>query len=328
MRLFVGSFQNGETDMSILCVGQLVADIIVRPVNHLPVPGRTDFVKEIELLSGGCAANTSSVLAKLGAQSRLVAIIGQDNLGDAAMADLKDAGVRLDTVLRKPGLSTSAVIVVVSASGERSFLYRDGGNELLTNSHIHDSALKAARIVHIGGVMKLINLDLNELLARAKSFGCATSIDTDWDARGHWMRRLEHALPSVDYLIANQEEAAMLSGEDAPIDAARALLARGPQAVAIKRGAHGALLATRAEVSEFPAYRVNVTDSTCAGDSFVAGLLLGISRRMPLEKAMTLANAAGALCTTQISHRAITSLEGLHSFIRSQSLAVPVGQGE
>src|SRR5262249_45556999 len=156
-------------------------------------------------------------------------------------------------------------------------------------------ALKAARIVHIGGVMKLIHLDLNELLARAKSFGCATSIDTDWDARGHWMQRLEPALPYVDYLIANQEEAAMLSGEEAPSEAARALLACGPQAVAIKRGEHGALLATRTGISEFPAYRVKVRDSTCAGDSFVAGFLLGIRRGRSLDEAMTLANAAGAL---------------------------------
>jgi len=305
--------------MSILCVGQLVADIVVRPVKGLPVPGRTDFVQELELLAGGCAANTAAVLAKLGAQTRLAALIGQDSLGDAALADLKTAGVRLDTVLREPALSTSAVIVLVSDTGERSFLYRDGGNEQLANRHVPDAALQTARIVHVGGAMKLMNLDLAELMDRAKSFGCATSLDTDWDPRGNWMLRLERALPKVDYLMTNQEEAAMLSGKEAPGDAARTLLARGPQAVVVKRGEHGALLATRAQTADFPAYRVEVRDTTCAGDSFVAGFLLGISRGWPLEASMRLGNAAGALCTTQISHRGIISLEDTRRLIKDQS---------
>jgi sugar/nucleoside kinase (ribokinase family) len=303
--------------MSILCVGQLVADMVVRPVNNLPFPGRTDLVEELKLLAGGCAANTAAVLAKLGIESRLATLIGQDSLGDAALADIKTAGVQLDAVLRDSALSTSAVIVVVSSTGQRSFLYREGGNEELSNHHVSDAVLRAARIVHVGGAMKLMKLDLGELMKRGKSCGCTTSLDTDWDPRGNWMRRLEGALPNLDYLLTNQEEAAMLAGEEAPSEAARALLALGPKAVVVKRGEHGALLATSAGVSEFPTYPVAVRDTTCAGDSFVAGFLLGVHQGWPLEEAMCLANAAGALCTTQVSHRAITSLEDTRRLIQS-----------
>src|SRR5208283_1130717 len=78
-----------KTDMYILCVGQLVADVVVRPVDALPYPGRTDLVKDLQINSGGCAANTAAVLAKLGAEVRLAALIGQDVLGEAALADVK-----------------------------------------------------------------------------------------------------------------------------------------------------------------------------------------------------------------------------------------------
>ncbi len=310
--------------MSILCIGQLVADIVVRPVNGLPVPGRTDFVEELQLLAGGCAANTAAVAAKLGAEARVAALIGQDSLGDAALADLRAAGVRLDAVVRDRSVSTSAVVVLVSGTGERSFLYRDGGNERLANRHVPDSVLKEARLVHVGGAMKLMELDLAELLGRAKSFGCTTSLDTDWDARGNWMRKLGDALPKLDYLMTNQEEAAMLAGKQAPQDAARALLALGPQAVAVKRGERGSMLATPRGVFELPAYRVPVRDTTCAGDSFAAGFLLGVSRGWPLEDSMRLGNAAGALCTTQISHRAITSLEDTLRLVKSQPVDAAV----
>ena len=50
-------------------------------------------------------------------------------------------------------------------------------------------------------------------------------------------------------------------------------------------------------------------DTTCAGDSFAAGFLLGVALEWPLEKSLRFANAAGGLCTTQISHRGIASLK-------------------
>jgi sugar/nucleoside kinase (ribokinase family) len=308
--------------MSILCVGQLVADIVVRPVEALPVPGRTSFVEEFELISGGCAANTAAVLAKLGAEARLAALIGEDTLGDAALADLKRAGVHLEAVRREKSVPTAAAIVMVSPTGERSFFYRGGGNERLANHHVPDPLLKAARIVHVGGAMKLMGLDLAELLVRAKAFGCITALDTDWDVRGNWMAKLKDALPQLDYLLTNQEEAAMLSGKDAPRDAARELLARGPRVVVIKRGELGSMLATREGVAAIPAYQVEVRDTTCAGDSFVAGFLQGVDRGWPLEESLRLANAAGALCTTALSHRGITSLEDTLRLVKTQPLTL------
>ncbi len=301
--------------MSILCVGQLVADIVVRPVEKLPYPGRTEPVEDLNLISGGCAANTAAVLAKLGAEVRLVALIGQDSFGDAALADLKRAGVNVEAVWREAQLPTSVAIVLIDGKGERSFYYRAGGCEKLANHHVADGILRTAGIIHLGGAMKMLNLDLAELMGRAKSFGCITSLDTDWDIYGNWMRKLQGALPKIDYLITNEEEATMLSGKDNPREAARELLGRGPKAVAVKRGERGAMLATKDSVAEFPAYRVKVRDTTCAGDAFAAGFLLGVSLGRPLDESVRLGNAAGALCTTQISHRGIISFEQVRRLI-------------
>src|SRR5512138_316700 len=301
--------------MSIVCVGQLVADIVVRPVRALPFPGRTTPVDEIELLSGGCAANTAAVLAKLGAEARLVALIGRDAFGDAALADQVRAGVNVESVSRETDLPTSVAIVLVDGAGQRSFYYRAGTLEAMSNRHVPDAALRSARVVHVGGAMKMLNLDLAELMGRARSFGCLTSLDTDWDIYGNWMRLLEKALPKIDFLLTNEEEAAELAGKKDPEDAARALLTFGPKSVAVKRGEKGSLLATKDGVSEFPAYPVEVRDTTCAGDAFVAGFLLGASSCRPLDECMRLGNAAGALCTTRVSHRGVTSLEAVRRLI-------------
>jgi sugar/nucleoside kinase (ribokinase family) len=293
-----------------------VADVVVRPVAGLPVSGRAEPVEELQLLSGGCAANTAAVLAKLGTGVRLAAVIGYDALGDAVLADLQAAGVHLDAVVRETEAPTSAAIVLVTATGERSFFYRPGGNERLANRHVTDAVLRKARIVHVGGAMKLLQLDLAELMRRAHSFGCITSLDTDWDFNGHWMKTLRDALPQIDYLITNEEEATMLTGKQAPHDAARDLLSRGPKAVVVKRGERGCLSLASSGVIELPAYPVEVRDTTCAGDAFVAGFLLGIGGGKPLAESLRLANAAGALCTTQISHRAISSLDDVLNLMK------------
>jgi sugar/nucleoside kinase (ribokinase family) len=79
------------------------------------------------------------------------------------------------------------------------------------------------------------------------------------------------------------------------------------------------MLATRGGMTEFPPYCVPVFDTTCAGDSFVAGFLYGLNHDLPLDESVRLGNAAGALCTTQISHRAITSLSDVRQLMNGRA---------
>lgn len=304
--------------MSILCIGQLVSDIVVRPVDALPVAGRAELVEHLELLAGGCAANTACVLAKLGAPVALAALIGADALGDAVLADLAAVGVRTPLVHRDPSVPTTAAIVLASSSGERSFFCRNGGNERLSNAQIPDAALSDAKIVHIGGAMKLLGLDLAELTGRAKAHGCLVSLDTDWDVHGKWMETLGPALPAIDCLLTNEEESFMLTGEKNYQAAAQRLRAAGPQTVVVKRGKRGLTVLGRSGSFEFPACRVEVFDTTCAGDSCAAGFLYGLHEGWSLEDAARLANATGGLCTTKLSHRGVVSLEETQRFLAAE----------
>ena len=61
----------------------------------------------------------------------------------------------------------------------------------------------------------------------------------------------------------------------------------------VKRGGCGAMLITAEKVAEYPAYPVEVVDTTCAGDAFAAGVLFGVSRRMSLDDSVRLGNACG-----------------------------------
>lgn len=305
--------------MSVLCVGQLVADMVVRPVASLPTPGQTSLVDDIVLTAGGCAANTASVLAKMGLPVSAVGVVGRDRLADVVLSELEQCSVSVTDVLRDPAVPTSAVIVLVDEHGERSFLYREGGNEQLSCEMISDAALRASDYLHVGGAMKLLNLDLAALLARGRGLGCTTSLDTDWDPRGRWIAALERALPQVDYLLTNEEEGSMLTGLTDPVEIGKSLLARGPRAVVVKRGSRGATVVTGASAEDYPAFDVPVTDTTCAGDAFAAGFIFGLSQGWDLAASARFANALGALCTTQIGHAGISTLPSAIEFLHLAS---------
>jgi sugar/nucleoside kinase (ribokinase family) len=293
---------------TVLCVGQLVADVVVRPVNGLPVPGRADRVEDLQVLAGGCAANTASVLAKLGARVRAAGLIGTDLLGDLVLQEIGRCGVDVSSVTRSDQVSTSAVIVLVDGRGERSFLYRAGGNEQFALPSVPDGLFEGVGLVHVGGAMKLTNLDLVALLAAAKRAGCVTTLDTDWDASGKWFEFLGPALAHVDCLMTNEEEGRELTGKTGLDEMAEFLRKAGPPTVVIKRGPAGAVAANGHSLQEFGPYDVPVLDSTCAGDAFAAGLIYGLVEGWPLERAVRLGNATGGLATTQLSHWGVRSL--------------------
>ena len=113
----------------ILCVGQIVADLVVRPVDRLPVPGLLDLVEDIQFGPGGCACNTACVLAKLGAPTKICGLVGSDALGGTVLSLIAGYGVDISCVERSDELPTSAVLVLVDSQGQRSFLYRPGCNE-------------------------------------------------------------------------------------------------------------------------------------------------------------------------------------------------------
>ena len=75
------------------------------------------------------------------------------------------------------------------------------------------------------------------------------------------------------------------------------LIGRGAKMVLNKRGAAGVLLVTADECRMISGFKVNAVDTTAAGDSFNAGLAVGLAEGMDIDHAIRLANATGALST-------------------------------
>lgn len=121
-------------------------------------------------------------------------------------------------------------------------------------------------------------------------------------------------LQGLDLFVPNESEAIQFTGT-ADAEAALAVLERHVPTVVIKRGANGAIASHEGRRYAVPAPKVQVVDTTGAGDSFNAGLIYGVLRGAPFEEALRYAVICGTLSTTDYGGRALPRETDLLAYV-------------
>ncbi len=290
-------------EKNVLCLGIIVGDFIAKPVEGMPERGKLTLVGKTELHIGGCATNTGIVLKKLGGNVSIMGKVGNDNLGKFIINKLKEEGINTDYIKVSNEFTTSGTSVLVHSDGERSFLHSVGANSDFSIEDIDFSILSNFYILHIAGpylMPKFIGEGLFQTLKIAKSKKLITSLDTVWNPFGNWLDGIENSLLYIDYFFTSIEEAKMISGEKEEEKICNFFLSKGVKNVCLKMGEKGSFIANKRLTHYFPALKVNVVDTTGAGDGYVAGFIKGIIENFDFEKCGLLANIVGAKITTEI----------------------------
>lgn len=269
---------------------------------------------------GGAPANVACALARLGTSAGLISRLGHDRAGEALQRCCAGRGVDLRGVQWDPGRPTRIVLVTRDAEGDRCF----GGFSGDRGEGFADQALDATalprhvfadcRWLLIGSIPLASPASaaaLHRAVALQQAGGGAVALDVNWrpsfwamDAEGA-RRHLEPLLGQVQLLKLAAEEATWLFGSTDPQQIAQYL----PQhpAVVITDGGHGVAWALAGTSGRQTAPMVPVTDTTGAGDAFLAGLLHGLLQRpeparpgdaAAVEEAMAFACACGSIVCT------------------------------
>jgi sugar/nucleoside kinase (ribokinase family) len=292
----------------VVCAGNIVVDILVRPVGEIRWD-TTTWVDRIEQGLGGNGANTSFALATLGTAVCLKGMAGIDSFGDWALERLSQAGVETSLVGRcaEP---TATTVALIHDNGARAFLHRPGASaEAFPEPVDFTGPLPiACSHFHLANVFGLprMRMHAGETLASAKRAGLTTSLDTGWDAKGQWMEIAAPCLPHLDLLFVNLDEARHLTGCETAEAAAREFLRRGVRCVVVKLGGEGCMVQSSDYSTCVPAFQVSVVDTTGAGDCFTAGFLSAWLGGESMEAAGEFANAVGALSVQSLG--AVTGL--------------------
>jgi sugar/nucleoside kinase (ribokinase family) len=255
----------------IATLGDLVEDVVV----WLSASTRTgtDTPAQINRRRGGSAANVAAMIARCGSAARFIGSVGDDDLGSRLIEGLEADGVDV-VVERMPDRTTGTIVVLVDASGERSFLTDRGACDALATPR--SSWLDGVAALHVpvySFCHEPLSATATSLVLSAHRRGIPVSVDASSagaiDDLGLDVVRalLRELMP--DTLLANADEAAVLGiAADAPADGPARTVVKNGSAPTVVIDADGCV-----EVVPVPQV-VDVVDTTGAGDGFAAGWLI------------------------------------------------------
>ncbi len=291
----------------IVVVGDVMVDVVARAAGPLAHASDTD--AHVRWTGGGAAANVAAWLASAGVPVVLVARAGADLAGRGAVAELREAGVVVHVAVDGER-ATGTCVVVIGADGERTMLPDRGANLAIAPDDLPAELFMSGGHLHLSGYTLLHDGPRAAGLAaldHAREAGMTISIDPASAAplAACGIERVLGWIGGVDLLLPNLDEARVLTGEDEPEAAARALVGRAAaREVIVTLGAGGALWTDGREVVRVAAPEVErVVDTTGAGDAFAAGWLAARRAGAEPREALGAACAQGARAVSRAGAR-------------------------
>ncbi len=284
--------------VDVLVVGDLVTDVVVRPLAER-APG-SDTPSQIGERPGGQGANQAVWLAAEGVAVGLAARVGAADVERRAAA-LRAAGV-MPFLTADRELETGRIVVLVDpGTGERDMYSDRGAASALAPADLN-VGIRACRCwVHLSGYAAFGRHGeavFATAIATARRGGLGVSVDpaSTTDLLHFGVPRFLQLVDAIDLLLPNIDEARLLTGCDIAEDAVR-VLSRSAAEVSVTSGPDGAVAARAGgPLTALPARPVDVVDTTGAGDAFTAGYLAGriagATERECLERGLAAAGRA------------------------------------
>lgn len=268
---------------------------------------------------GGAPANVLTCLSKCGRKTAFIGKVGADMHGEFLKATLEENRICTEGVITDDGVFTTLAFVALSDEGERSFSFarKPGADTCLTQEELREELIRDSKVFHFGSLSltaEPVRGATFKALQVAKESGCIISYDPNyraplWDSKEAAIEGMRSVLSYVDVMKLSDEETALLTDKEDPVEAATALLEMGISVVAVTLGAKGALVCTKDGCTTVPGYRANLIDTTGAGDSFWGGFLHKLleSGRRPeevtLKEASSFAKYANAVASLCVERR-------------------------
>ncbi len=295
--------------LDVLAIGQCASDTLCL-VPHLPHADTKLEVGAFVRAPGGPAATAAATVQRLGGRAAFLGRLGDDALGDHALAQLAAQGIDITHCVRTPGAAShQAVVLACPSDGTRTIVWTRGSAGLARPDDVPRDAVLAAK-----GLL----LDSLHLEAGAHAAAIARRAKRPVFLDGGTARDgVLAVLKRTDVCFATRAFAFDLTGART-IAAALPKLARlGPRVVGVTLGAEGAIAydAAARETLVSSGFAVDVVDTTGAGDAFHGALAFALLRGARLDIACAFANAVAALACTALGAQA-----GLPT--RAQALAL------
>lgn len=296
----------------VLCLGEILFDCLADQLGL-----KLEEVKSWTPYPGGAPANVACALVKLGTSAGFIGAVGEDEPGNQLVKLLTEVGVDTTGVQRYYTAPTRQVYVLRDLAGDRNF----AGFGEYDSSEFADTRLQAQQLPEalfaeadflVLGTLELAYPEseqaVHQALKLAELYDLMIILDVNWRPV-FWQdanvarQKISEIFKQVDFLKLSKEEAEWLFNTTDP--GAITYRLNSIEGVLVTDGENGCAYCLGENEGHLPSYRVNVVDTTGAGDSFLAGFIhrlcqYGIKSLQDAEVAKSIvayANAVGALTT-------------------------------
>lgn len=256
----------------------------------------------------GAPAIFADQAGRMGASVAIVACVGSDPFGALNIERLRGSGVDVSAIRVLPGAVTGSAFVAYRGDGSRDFVFNIEASAAgrLAADRLDPDLFQGCRCFHVMG-SSLLAPGVTAAVRRGRSLAQAAGalFSFDPNVRKELLdlpgvaATLGEMLAACDLALPSEADLGHFFPGLSDLEAAERLVAAGRRMVVVKRGARGCLYLDAERRLELPAFPAREVDPTGAGDcfggTFVAGLVLGL----PVERALELATAAGALAVAQ-----------------------------
>lgn len=298
--------------MRVVCMGELLIDFVALE-SGVTVGEASGFQKA----PGGAPANVAVAIKRLGLGSAFITQVGDDPFGHYLAGVLKDEGIDISGIRYSTEARTMLAFVSLAANGERSFnFYRNpSADMLLSPEDIAVDVIDQSDLFHFGSIT-MISSPAKEATLFAAQYardqGKLIAYDPNlrlalWDDEEAARTGMRAGLEYGNIVKISDEEAYLVLEEG---EAVTDLFGKFPQLemIMLTRGNNGCIIYLKDGSShEHPGYKVTSVDTTGAGDSFMAGIIVGVLEQLDdernfsgldFQRILSLANASGAMATT------------------------------
>jgi len=254
--------------------------------------------------AGGKGANQAVAAARLGGSVVFIAKTGYDIFGKQSIELFEKEGIDISGIQRDHYQPSGVALITVDDKGENCIVVAPGANAALTPDDIDEVRDRIE-----GASLLLVQLETPvatvEHVANIASSGKRKFILNPAPAA----KLGDELLKKISIITPNQKEAEMLTGikiidPSSAKQAADLLHNKGVETVIITMGAAGAFVLHEEKYSMIAGHKVDVVDTTAAGDVFNGALVVALSERKPMDDAVSFACKAAAISVTRLGAQA------------------------
>jgi len=300
--------------LDIVGIGDTNVDLIVQ-VDHIPTHDEKIRGTLLGKFPGGIIGNFCSAAARFGAKTGVIAKVGNDEFGHMCMNDFSERGINVEGMVQKDDVDTYFCFVHLDHTGEKALTIVQTSGFLPKKEEINLEYVRKAKYVH----MTTLDVELADyVFGQVKESGCILSLDIEATASkaspGLWdnlLKKLDIAFPNLSGLQA-------LTGLDNVDEGAALLLQKGVKTVVVTCGSQGVKVYQEGRYFEHPIFKVDVKDTTGAGDCFNAVFIASLSKGWTIEQAAKYASAAAAISIQNVGAREwLPTQKDVETFIKN-----------